>query len=200
VYKKFKVLFLVWLACPTILWSKYDPCAFAQKTLPCEHGRVSHLMFSPDDPVERMLCSLIANETERIELMQFMVTNKNISQSLAKRVAAGVPVELIIDGGNVDCPFSKIPFLKDAGIEVHVHERIQTPFYKKLMHEKVIIFHNNTVMPGGITLVLFGSCNLTSSACRYNKEDLYITNDAKIWQQFCKRFGDLKRLVYGQSQ
>ncbi len=168
--------------------SAYNWRAFAQNYIEAPEGQVSQLMFSPEDPIERMLCSLIANEVEKVQLMQFMVTNKKISDALVRKAGQGVSVELIIDGGNFDCPFSKVSYLRNNGITVHNHERVQTPFYQKLMHEKVIIFHNNMALPGGGSLVLFGSCNLTSSACRHNRENLYISNEAALVSRFIERF------------
>jgi len=153
--------------------------------------------FTPDDDVRERLLHHIRQETEKIQIAVFIMTDPEIAKSLADALHRNVSVELITDAGCLKERYNKINELCEQGCSV----RIYNPSYQKkgnpsLMHHKFVLFTNNL----GRSLVWTGSYNFTKRASSTNQENALIVDDQKIFDIFSKQFRRLRKRSYRYGQ
>lgn len=157
----------------------------------------TQVFFTPDDNVLNELLRYIGQESEKIQIAVFMMTDGEITKSLVNALNRNVFVELITDAGCLKERSNKINELCAHGCSV----RIYNPSYDKksrasLMHHKFALFSNNL----GKSLVWTGSYNFTKRASSVNQENALILDDQKIFDVFSKQFQRLKKRSYGYGQ
>ena len=169
------------------------PPAPTPRTFP--HG--TQVFFTPDDNIRDELVRYIKQETEKIQIAIFMITDPKIALALSDAVNRNVAVELITDVGCLKERSNKINDLCKHGCFV----RIYNPSYDKkgrtgLMHHKFALFTNNL----GKSVLWTGSYNFTKAASNTNQENALILDDQKIFDIFSKQFGRLRKRSYRYGQ
>ena len=136
-----------------------------------------------------ILINYIRNEKVAIDVAFWFMEDARYSNELIKKVAAGVPVRVLMDPrANASYPLNaeRLQELQDAGI----------PMRKRLtsyiLHWKTMLFHGQNV-------VEFSGANFSADAWRpattipyenYTDESIYFTSDTRIVDSFRKKFDD----------
>ena len=146
-------------------------------------GTPIDVYFSPDDHVQAGLVDLINTAQKSIYFMAFSFTTDEIGDAIRARAKDGVAVAGVMDAdqvkSNIGTEFD--PF-SQAGLDVLRDGN------KGLMHHKVIVIDENTV--------IFGSYNFTNSAETKNDENLIVVYNKEIAAQFLAEF----QRVYAQAK
>jgi phosphatidylserine/phosphatidylglycerophosphate/cardiolipin synthase-like enzyme len=165
------------------------PRAYAEKILGRSDGRVRKALFSPRDPVTRVLKGLIDAEQRSIKIAIFTLTDTTIVDSLVAAYKRGVTIEIVADGESSTTEYSKIPALKKAGIPTYLFKPRGDRQWRPLMHDKFIIF-GETIF--GKSLIWTGSFNITRSANERNRENVLILDDAELIADYTAEMEALK--------
>lgn len=150
--------------------------------------------FSPDDNLQQKLIEHINTEKNSIRMAIFSFTDKKIAEALYDAHKRGVQIEIITDQSCHNDKFSKISYLKDAGIPIFIYDAKKSPHYNtilsNIMHNKFIIFDKNK---NDNSLIWTGSFNLTRSADQSNQENVILTDASNIVKKFNDQFAILKK-------
>lgn len=132
------------------------------------------IFFSPQDKtVTNALLPLINNAKKYIYIPIFVLTEKQIAESLIKAKNRGVDVKIIIDALSASNKHSKHETLRANGVLV------KTETYAGKMHSKSMIIDDE--------YVVVGSMNFSNSGNNYNDENLVLIKDKNI-AKFYKEF------------
>src|SRR6202158_3526487 len=145
--------------------------------------------FSAVDNVTNVLVQYINQETVRLDISSWYLSEHSISIAVARRFAAGVPVRLIGDRG---APFENDPhtkaelyWLANQGIPIRL--RFNPTWFPELDHWKAAIFVGQNV-------VEFGSGNFAPtelapySSTNYDDESELFTSDPALVNAFKTKF------------
>lgn len=173
-----------------------EPEAYVEKNssgrIKIKDGRIAHAFFSPRDEIKHILLDLIKREKTRIAIAIFTLTDGDIAQALTDAYKRGINVELIVDGSAMKDRFSKVPLLQEAGVPVFVYNSTSTGIISDIMHNKFVLFVNNYESR---PLVWTGSFNFTKSAHARNRENVVVTDDARLVKKYQKEFERLKKSI-----
>lgn len=123
--------------------------------------------FSPQDrAITTQIIPLIDNSRKYVYLPIFLITHKELTQSLINASKRGVSVKLILDATNTHGNHSKLNLLRQSGIQVKTEN-----FAGKLHSKSIIIDDLYTVI---------GSMNFSKSGEGVNDENLIIIKDRNI--------------------
>lgn len=158
-------------------------------------GCIKHVLFSPDDNIQKILLHLINAEKESVRLTAYSFTDGDVARALMDAHKRGVSVEIIADPACMLDRFGKVPMIKDQGIVVFVYDpdhlhNDKKSFTSSIMHHKFIIFGKNI---SGKSAVWTGSFNWTKSAHRRNQENVVILDDKDIVAKYEHQFELLKK-------
>ncbi|MCM8524901.1 MAG: phospholipase D-like domain-containing protein [Lentisphaeraceae bacterium] len=154
--KKFIILFL------TILISFYSSLSAEVKAF-----------FNKD--CEAALIAEIGRAKKSIHVAVYSFTRFNIANALSKAKSKGVDVKILWDKTQLESSEygSKIfEILKGGNVEVSVIDK------KSKMHHKFAVIDSNTVITG--------SFNFTTSAAKFNDENLVVFENKKAAEKFLK--------------
>lgn len=152
---------------------------------------LSQVFFTPRDDIKKNLIDLIKHERKSIEAAVYMFTDKQIAQSLVDAYMRGVKVSVILDQVSMD-RFGKGQFLQNNGVSVFVHRtEAFNPFSSPIMHHKFFIFGMNDIYKR--SLVWTGSFNCTVSASKINDENVLVSDDLAMIQEYQECFNRLMR-------
>lgn len=140
--------------------------------------------FPPVDRVQSLVCGLIDEETERIDVEAFQLTNKAIAESLLEAHCRGVEVRLVVDVGALG-RFSKVLQLYNAGIPVWVYPQDHLSGYS-LMHNKIMVLHS-------LFCVITGSMNFTSAGLDKNRENVLVIQNEELFEEYAYQFKALMK-------
>lgn len=155
-------------------------------------GRITHAFFSPHDEIKHILIDLIEHEATRIAIAIFAFTDGDIAQALINAHKRGVKVEVVVDGSAMKDRFSKVPLLQEAGVPVFVYTSTSAGLISDIMHNKFALFVNNYQSR---PLIWTGSFNFTKSAHVRNRENVTVTDDARLVKKYQKEFERLKKII-----
>lgn len=122
--------------------------------------------FSPKDKGISAIIPLIDNSQKYVYIPAFLVTQKQLAQSLINAHNRGVSVKIILDATNTHTSSSKMKLLRQSGIQVKTEN-----FAGKLHSKSVIIDDLYTVI---------GSMNFSRSGEGANDENLLIIKNPEI--------------------
>lgn len=149
--------------------------------------------FSKNSIKYRVL-ELINSAQSSIDFMIWDFTDERIAQALIKKSLAGVKVRIIAEDTNAYTPHSMIPFLlsKKEKNNLSNIEIILDTKSKMLITERVSggfnpYLHQHTMIFDGKTTV-FGTNNWSFWGFYRNDEDMLITNNAYLTNEFQKTF------------
>lgn len=129
--------------------------------------------FSPKDKGISAIIPLIDNAHKYIYIPAFLITHKQLAQSLINASNRGVSVKIILDATNTHTSSSKMKLFRQHGIQVKTEN-----FAGKLHSKSIIIDDLYTVI---------GSMNFSRSGESANDENLLIIKNPEI-AQFYKTF------------
>ena len=135
--------------------------------------------FPPHDRVQELVCGLIQEETERIEVEAFQLTNRAIAESLLEAHYRGVDIRLIVDVGALG-RFSKVLQLYNAGIPVFVYPQDGIGGYS-LMHNKIMLLYS-------LSCIITGSMNFTNAGLDKNRENLVVIQHEELFEEYAYQF------------
>ncbi len=123
--------------------------------------------FSPKEKaIEKEVIPLIENSKKYIYMPAFLITRKDLNESLIKAHSRGVSIKILLDATNTHTPASKIKQLRNAGIQV------KTEIFAGKLHSKSIIIDDE--------YTIAGSMNFSKSGENANDENMVIIKDKDI--------------------
>ena len=111
--------------------------------------------------------------------MFFSFTDKEIADVIAKKAHSGIEVKGVLEKRRISMKYNKYYYLASKHIQVKPDKN------KYIMHHKVIIIDNTTLITG--------SYNPTYSASSKNYENIVIIKSSYLAEQYLNEF---KRLYY----
>lgn len=125
------------------------------------------IYFSPkDSAITNDIIPLVNGAQKYIYIPAFLITHKELSQSLINASKRGVAVKLILDATNTHAPSSKLKILRENGVQVKTEN-----FAGKLHSKSIIIDDLYTVI---------GSMNFSRSGEGANDENLVVIKNREI--------------------
>lgn len=138
--------------------------------------------FSPGKQCAQKIIALLNRAKARIEICVFTISDDNISRAILAAHQRGVAVRILSDNDKANDLGSDIYSLCENGIQVKIDT---SPSH---MHHKFAIIDRNTLING--------SFNWTRSASNYNQENIVVTNEPGLIEDFAAVFDKL----WGQCQ
>ncbi len=167
-----------------------------KKLFHCEgqgQEHIAHALFCPDDDSRGLLLDLIACEKKALYIAAFLITDEVIARAIVDAKKRGVVVEVVTD--RLCCEErGKADMLHKQGIEVLVYcgkrgDTTKSANRADIMHNKFIVFESNLF---GLSILWTGSFNFTHSARLRNQENVFVSNDRVIVDQYRKQFFVIK--------
>lgn len=132
--------------------------------------RIHKAYFSPGYDIQDTIITLLKNADSTIDLCVFTITNNQLAKQLINCNKQGIKVRLITDDEKTLAHGSEIFHLEKAGIPIKIdHSRYH-------MHNKFGIIDDR--------IVLTGNFNWTYTATKHNQENLLITSNFDIVEQY----------------
>jgi mitochondrial cardiolipin hydrolase len=139
--------------------------------------------FSPGMACLQTIQRCLRHARKSIDICVFTLSDDRIAKEVQAAHRRGINVRIITDNDKEDDAGSDIGRLRDAGITVVV-DRTEAH-----MHHKFAIFDGEKL--------LNGSYNWTRSAAQYNEENLVLSNDRRLVEEFSGQFEKLWRDLGG---
>lgn len=133
--------------------------------------------FCPDDNCSGHIIQHINNATSSIYVMEYVLTSKEIADSIIRAYERGVKVNIVLDKEFAYQSYSEGCRLKNSGIQVMVYKG------NGIMHHKTIIIDNTTVIDG--------SMNPTGNGNEYNDENIIVMRIKGQAQAYADEFAGL---------
>lgn len=161
---------------------------FLRQILIPKDGQILRALFTPQDDVRQTIIELINNEQKAIQIAIYFFTDTTIANALIHaKNQRNIRVEIITDHSHaIKCPNTQIYRLYKAGIPVFIFEITNKD---GIFHHKFMRFEQNIFNK---TLLLTGSFNLTKMAQDHNYENILITDNLEITDQYDQQFASLK--------
>jgi len=138
---------------------------------------VQEAAFSPGMECLQAIQRCLRGARETADICVFTLSDDRISEEVMAAHRRGVKVRIVTDNDKEYDAGSDISRLRDAGIPLAVDRT------SAHMHHKFAIFDGRKL--------LNGSYNWTRSAGQYNEENLVISNDSRLVEQFSAQFETL---------
>ena len=144
---------------------------------------ISKAYFSRGDECVNAILEQIGNTMSKIDICVFTISDDRIKDKLLYKHKMGTKIRILTDNDKVFDLGSDIQTMAREGIKVKVDN---SPNH---MHNKFAIFDSK--------IILTGSYNWTKSAAQYNQENLVVTNDTKLVNEFIDEFEKLWGMMDG---
>lgn len=138
---------------------------------------ISKAYFSPGTDCQQAIISAIDNAQSSIKICVFTISDDQITQAILNAHRRRIPIKLLTDNEKLFDLGSDIRKLAEAGVD------IRTDNTRNHMHHKFALIDNQ--------LLITGSYNWTRSAALYNHENLLVTNNKELVQDFLVEFDKL---------
>lgn len=145
--------------------SKYSRCVVTQSM-----DRLLHFVNSP---------------RHTLDICMYVLTNLDLAQAVLKQHLKGVKVRVIIDADMAFASGSHIRRLEKQGIPVRWMKSTN------LMHHKFSLIDASSDNADAVPVVIMGSLNWTNQALSGNFEDVAITSQKKLVEQYRIEFEKL---------
>jgi phosphatidylserine/phosphatidylglycerophosphate/cardiolipin synthase-like enzyme len=141
-------------------------------------GTILQAFFTPFDNVRQLLVDIINKEQASIKIASYFITDPAVAHALIKAHERNVVITAIADYSMLSSnQHSKVLYELAQAIDLYIFRHMD----RGLMHNKFVIFEKND---GGQSLVWTGSYNLTRSAQNYNFENVVVSNDRALIEQY----------------
>lgn len=137
----------------------------------------SKAFFSPGEDCYRAIVGEIGMARQRVDVCVFTISDNRISDSLIAQHRRGIRMRILTDNEKLNDLGSDIEMLAKAGLEIKVD---RTDAH---MHHKFAIVDGTTLING--------SYNWTKSAADFNEENILVTREKSLVQQYQKEFDQL---------
>ena len=137
----------------------------------------SRAYFSPENSGQDELKELLLSSKKAIWACVFTISDDELANALITKHKEGLNVKVISDNDKVFDRGSDIFKMKDAGIPIKVDDT------RHHMHHKFALIDHE--------ILVNGSYNWTRSADQYNHENLIITKDEALVNDFTKEYKSL---------
>ena len=138
------------------------------------NGIESSAHFSPGDECRHKIINLFHQAKQSIDICVFTISDNLLTEAILKAHKRGITIRIITDNDKTGDLGSDIDELISKGLAVrmdHSHNH---------MHHKFAIFDNS--------ILLNGSFNWTRSASKYNQENIVLSGEVKIVDDFQQQF------------
>jgi len=157
--------------------------------------------FSPgfqSNTINQRIIDLIESAEENVEIIIWQATDKNISQAIVKKARKGLSIKIITEDFNFWEQNSIFPYLMSQKNKYHLDnlEIINDVWHTIDLKDKIpkefgetfnsFIHHHTLIVDGQI--VVFGTNNWSNQAAFKNDEDIIITDNKNIVNEFRKTF------------
>lgn len=144
--------------------------------------RMHKVFFSPGTDILESISDLLIQAQKTLDLCVFTITDERLATSILDCFQRGIQVRLITDDEKLYDNGSAIKDLKNAGIPVKIdHSRYH-------MHHKFGIIDSR--------IVFTGSFNWTYTASKHNQENMLVTTNYDIVDQYTKQYEQLWKEMF----
>ncbi|WP_066629605.1 phospholipase D-like domain-containing protein [Labilibacter marinus] len=144
--------------------------------------RMHKVFFSPGTEIGETLSNLLRDAEDTVQICVFTITDNRLAKEILNCHRRGVKVEVITDDQKIFDRSSEIQDMRQAGVDIKIdHSQYH-------MHNKFGIIDNK--------IVFTGSFNWTYTASKHNQENLLVTTNGAIVQQFSEEFDKLWDEMY----
>lgn len=143
--------------------------------------------FIPEDAPKPLLIELIKQEKRQILAALFNFTEPDVADELLAAYERGVDVQLIADVEGLRGKYERVTTLYDAGVPVFLYAQ-----YRSLMHNKYLVFAESV---GGRSVLWSGSANITKAGLHSNEENVQVTVDAALINEYRGAFENTKQRI-----
>ncbi len=122
------------------------PCTLKRASTDEKHtltGRVEYMAFSPENSARPLVIQAIDDAREKIDIMEFSLSDIKIVEALVRAVKRGVSVKVITDVSGGDL----CGYLQSEGAECRLYDKRNA-----LMHHKTIMIDNDVVFTGSLNM------------------------------------------------
>ncbi|CAM3475717.1 phospholipase D-like domain-containing protein [Pontibacter korlensis] len=144
---------------------------------PHQQKITSHAFFSPGDDCLNAIIECIDDAQESIKICVFTISDNRITEAVIRAYKHGKRIKIITDNDKLYDAGSDIRELAAHGLEV------RTDKARSHMHHKFAIFDE--------ARVLTGSYNWTRNAAMHNHENVLVTDNFSIVQDYSQEFDKL---------
>ena len=137
----------------------------------------SHAFFSPGDECLNAIVESIDEAEQSIKVCVFTISDNRITEAIIRAYKRGISIKIITDNDKLHDTGSDIREMAARGLEVRIDKT------RSHMHHKFAIFDE--------ARVLTGSYNWTRSAAMYNHENILVTDNHSIVQDYNREFDRL---------
>ncbi len=141
------------------------------------NGIESSSHFSPGDECRRKIIDLCHRAKKSIDICVFTISDDTLTEAILNAHKRGITIRIITDNDKKGDMGSDIAELISKGLDVRMDHS------HNLMHHKFAIFDN--------FILLNGSFNWTRSASTNNQENIVVSGEAKIVNDFQQQFDRL---------
>ncbi|GAF03889.1 phospholipase D-like domain-containing protein [Saccharicrinis fermentans] len=144
--------------------------------------RMHQVYFSPGTEIGDTISKLLNEAEKSVQLCVFSITDHRLAKEVLNCQRRGLKVEIITDDQKIFDRGSEIQDMRYAGVEIKIDHS------KYHMHNKFGIIDRR--------IIFTGSFNWTYTASKHNQENLLVTTNGSIVQQFHEEFEKLWREMY----
>ena len=144
---------------------------------PTQQKITSHAFFSPGDDCLNAIVESIATTEKTLKICVFTISDDRISEAILAAHRRGISIKIITDNNKLHDTGSDIRELAAKGLEVRIDKT------RSHMHHKFALFDE--------VRVLTGSYNWTRSAAMFNHENILVTDNLSIVQDYSREFDRL---------
>jgi mitochondrial cardiolipin hydrolase len=149
----------------------------ADQLLMLQSIQQSRAYFSPGEECRDIIIQQINLALHQLRICVFTISDDHISGAIANAFRKGVDIRIITDNDKSFDHGSDIERLADVGIA------IRADLTRNHMHHKFMVVDEKSVITG--------SYNWTSSAAKFNHENILLTREGGIVNQFTDEFDKL---------
>lgn len=136
----------------------------------------SRVYFSPGDACRDGILDLLSQARQRVDICVFTISDNRLSESILAVHQNNIPVRILTDNDKANDRGSDIYYLQEAGVPVAMDT---SPSH---MHHKFALIDNCLVN---------GSFNWTRSASERNQENLVVSDNPALTEEFGRAFNQL---------
>ena len=163
-------------------------------TLPVSSAAApTEVYFSPGGGAQAALEKLIDSARQDIRTALYFFTSRPLAAAILRAHKRGVKIQIIIDG-NDESDYSKGYYLRQRGIDVRYARGLPKPERKskklKYRVKKYGLMHNKFMVVDD-KIVATGSYNWTTSAEKWNRENLLVMDSSSLARKYTVEFKKL---------
>lgn len=159
---------------------------FAGSAIGVDETERIKIYFSPNGNCEKAIIEEIGRAKSCIHIAMFNFTNGRIARELVKVSKQGIDIKVIMDMGSSLDDYSKGRFLENKGISIKYRKGLN----RNNPGDETGLMHNKFAVIDG-KVVITGSYNWTTSAEKWNYENLLIIPSARVAELFEREFNRL---------